>query len=280
MATTRRDDFFFKLIVITMVEFNKDFDKEENTYLLYTVQQCYGCFRCEKGKASVTADNQLEPSPDFPKHQCSRCSVARYCNRECQKLDWKAKHKEVCAMYCQNRDGGFCVPECLFGSDIISADMFDKAMVNRREAFLKTTKMEESDRFFLTVAVIAAIGNVLRLVIAVRFADANSVPVDVNHLVYEVVDEGDEAIANISRGSGELSVEALEKVYRHTENFCIDLKTDTGGRVWSMTLGRGLVNKGDELQERLMPTIGRVMMMPSMDYVMSDMMDAAMSGFK
>jgi hypothetical protein len=45
-----------------------------------------------------------------------------------------------------------------------------------------------------------------------------------------------------------------------------------------MTLGRGLVNKGDELQERLMPTIGRIMMMPSMDYVMSDMMDATMSG--
>jgi hypothetical protein len=46
----------------------------------------------------------------------------------------------------------------------------NKAMINRREAFLQT-EMEESLRFFLTVAVIAAHGNVLRLVIAVRFAD-------------------------------------------------------------------------------------------------------------
>jgi hypothetical protein len=52
----------------------------------------------------------------------------------------------------------------------------NKAMINRREAFLQT-EMEESLRFFLTVAVIAAHGNVLRLVIAVRFADKKLDPI-------------------------------------------------------------------------------------------------------
>lgn len=49
-----------------MVEFNKDFDKEVNKHLLYTVQQCYGCFRCEKARLSslrTTSWNQVQTFP-------------------------------------------------------------------------------------------------------------------------------------------------------------------------------------------------------------------------
>lgn len=35
---------------------------------------------------------------------CSQCHVAHYCSRECQKADWKAKHKFVCKKGAENRD--------------------------------------------------------------------------------------------------------------------------------------------------------------------------------
>lgn len=262
-----------------MAEFNQEFDKEVNEHLVFTIQQCIGCFQCGKGIASVGADNKLQQSPDFPKHQCSKCSVARYCNVDCQRKAWRTIHKEECAMYCQNRDAGhFCVAECLNGSGWLSPDVFDTAMRNRKEAFLQTLyEMKESINFFLTVAVIPALGGALRFVIAVRFTDSKHLPIDVNHLVYESIDKGEKSIALINQGSGELSPAALERVYQHTETFCDELVVETRGKVTSLTLGRGLVNKGKEFEERLKPISDSIITMPSMDYVMSDMMDATMS---
>ncbi|XP_074654961.1 uncharacterized protein LOC141908709 [Tubulanus polymorphus] len=31
------------------------------------------------------------------KHVCSRCKVARYCSKECQRTDWKDSHKKTCS---------------------------------------------------------------------------------------------------------------------------------------------------------------------------------------
>lgn len=50
------------------------------------------CYVCEKS------------SPDF---QCSVCKVARYCSKECQKLDWNTqRHKELCPIMIKQLNRG------------------------------------------------------------------------------------------------------------------------------------------------------------------------------
>jgi hypothetical protein len=42
---------------------------------------------------------------DTPPYQkCSGCSVPPYCSKECQKLDWKARHKAICKQAKEQRD--------------------------------------------------------------------------------------------------------------------------------------------------------------------------------
>jgi len=55
-----------------------------------------GCFYCHTKNAPMS---------------CSRCNFARYCNRDCQKKDWRGpntltynNHKELCGIYCANRN--------------------------------------------------------------------------------------------------------------------------------------------------------------------------------
>lgn len=262
----------------TMSTLDEDFDKEENEHLILTVQKTIGCFECEKGCA-ILVNGRYETPPDFPKNQCSKCSIARYCNRECQKKHWKSGHKEECAMYCQNRNANFCLPECLRGSNWINDDLFDAAMRNRKGAFLENmSKVNKTVSLALTVAVIGTMYGKVRFVIAARFMGSSTLPVDVNHLVYETIDEGEEALAMIKAGSGKVSEEAMELLYQHLEKFCVECQ-ENNGRVTSMTLGRGLSTKCEEFQERLAPISKSIIMMPSMDYVASDVMSETMAAF-
>ena len=38
----------------------------------------------------------------FPK--CTQCMQAHYCSRECQKSDWKARHKKICKTASEGRE--------------------------------------------------------------------------------------------------------------------------------------------------------------------------------
>lgn len=149
-----------------MAAFDKDFDKDLNKILLFTVQQSFGCFGCGKGKCSIE-ENELKPSPDFPQKTCSKCSVALYCNVDCQRKDWRKHHREECAQYCSNRDtGDFCMIECLRGSLWISDDDFETAMRDRKNAFFQA--ISNVVGLSLQAAVIPQFGK-LRFVIAANF---------------------------------------------------------------------------------------------------------------
>lgn len=52
----------------------------------------HGCFRTER-----------HDQPQFAR--CSRCKVAIYCGRECQRKDWTERHKQVCKSAAKKRDG-------------------------------------------------------------------------------------------------------------------------------------------------------------------------------
>ena len=84
------------------------------------------------------------------------------------------------------------------GSGWLSEEDFTLAMRDSKDAFLQelSKQMEESN-LGMTIAVIPQF-NSLRLVIGVRFVDADSFNIiDINHIVFEHVGEGTKAITNI-----------------------------------------------------------------------------------
>ena len=45
----------------------------------------------------IECDKSAKDLEDGKLQKCSRCRVARYCSKECQKRDWKyGQHKEIC----------------------------------------------------------------------------------------------------------------------------------------------------------------------------------------
>lgn len=58
-----------------------------------------GYYSCENRNCHRTETVDGEP---FEK--CSKCKLARYCGRECQIQDWKARHKKICKEAKKNHD--------------------------------------------------------------------------------------------------------------------------------------------------------------------------------
>ncbi|KAH7394349.1 hypothetical protein BKA66DRAFT_557395 [Pyrenochaeta sp. MPI-SDFR-AT-0127] len=64
------------------------------------------CAKCKK----TAAESQVSSLKN-----CARCKVTLYCNRECQKDDWKV-HKKICASQANAR-GAYVGPETVHSSD-------------------------------------------------------------------------------------------------------------------------------------------------------------------
>lgn len=147
---------------------------------------------------------------------------------------------------------------------------FSLTMHDRQDAFFKAIRADDDREgifFRAQVAVAAHIGQKVYLCILVSFTDTKLGVCEVNHLVYEAVDEGPEALAKINKGSGTMSLATFDRVIGHVNDFLRRCKK-AKARVLSMTLGRGLVNKLDEFQSRLEE--GDITMVPSADYAHSD----------
>ena len=64
------------------------------------------CFYCKKtGRPSTSTGNATLAAPSDHHHhenqklkRCSRCHIALYCSRECQKAHWKLGHKTHCSL--------------------------------------------------------------------------------------------------------------------------------------------------------------------------------------
>ncbi|KAL9189096.1 hypothetical protein ACHAXT_011586 [Thalassiosira profunda] len=82
---------------VTGWSFNREFDKDIVACVIAVVQASTGCFHCNGGGREMKG--------------CSKCKIARFCNKECQKASWKQgflgndeePHKERCPTLCAVR---------------------------------------------------------------------------------------------------------------------------------------------------------------------------------
>mmetsp|Transcript_46483 Transcript_46483/g.55901 ORF Transcript_46483/g.55901 Transcript_46483/m.55901 type:complete len:269 (+) Transcript_46483:59-865(+) len=263
--------------------FNPYFFESRGNELIAILQKSRGCFFCGR---------------PAPKSKCSRCKVAQYCNRDCQKNDWKPIHKELCSTWLENYgdgpadDASASVPICMKSVGYISSDeVLVDEMRQRQIAFMEEAGCRIEGRgLSLSVACIDMFQRI-RLVAAAHFYDGEPKIREVNRIMFECVDEGEEAMRRLypsSGGSGSLSTDVKERVVIHLTDFVRRLNK-YGIHVNSMTYGRGLMwLSGDEqVQETIEKHNGevneghcKIMYVASTDYAMEDTMGAAMSLFE
>ena len=69
--------------------------RDEGFNLLTFSRQKFARFQCEYDQKSCSYCNKVLPPEELK--TCIGCSTAKYCSRECQKKDWKPKHKAHCS---------------------------------------------------------------------------------------------------------------------------------------------------------------------------------------
>lgn len=86
---TCNHNFLYFFYPHTIRTFNQNFAEERENYLLDLVRENRGCFNVNCCDRSASK-------------RCSKCQVAVYCSRDCQREDWKRAHKTACKLYCDN----------------------------------------------------------------------------------------------------------------------------------------------------------------------------------
>ena len=192
---------------------------------------------------------------------CSRCRIARYCSKECQKAAWKAEytgvgHKNTCSNFSENlrpagmpADQGKCAAISAAGSSWISFGCGDydselqACLAAREKAFFVDTGVP--DVLHLTISCTVALDTV-RLGISATFHHGR--PMYAMDLVYASVDSGSQAEALLeTQPSGDLTpaarTRAMDEVVRFAE------RATAGGRgsdIKAILLGRGLIWLAEE----------------------------------
>ena len=192
---------------------------------------------------------------------CSRCKVARYCSKACQKAAWRAEftgvgHKDTCKTFLENlrpegetEDQGKCAAISAAGSSWISCgrghddDELQVCMEAREQAFLADTAVPGV--LHLLISCTNAL-NTVRLGISASFFKGR--PMYAMDLVYMTLDEGAHAEALIEqRPSGTLRpaarARAMDTIVQFAERAAAAGK---GGHIKAILLGRGLPWLADE----------------------------------
>jgi len=206
-------------------EFNRHFCHDQDKELIEILRRVYGCFSCGKPK---------------PKSTCSKCKVVKYCNRECQRKDWK-RHKGECDTWCENYGNSVAIPICLRSCGFTNDTDFIQQMRHRQKYFMEEAQRVEVKAISMTIACVEMFDSV-RLVAEANFMDKGRNMQQVSHVIYETVDKGEEASRNLyplTGGSGSVSTNAKKLVIKHVEDFVTGLN-EHDVQVTTMTFGRGV----------------------------------------
>jgi hypothetical protein len=192
---------------------------------------------------------------------CSRCKVARYCSKACQKAAWKAEftgvgHKDTCKTFLENlrpegvpEDHGKCAAISAAGSSWLSCgpgdydDELQECLEAREAAFWADPALPSV--LHLTISCTNALDTV-RLGISATFHHGR--PMYAMDLVYASVDEGPRAAALLDQGpSGTLApaarARAVDAIVRFGERAAAAGK---GASIKAILLGRGVTWLADE----------------------------------
>ena len=227
--------------------YDPNFHKEVGDKLIEEVQEIVGCFEC---------------GTPAPKLRCSRCKLAKYCNAECQKTDWKKTHKSLCKTYLENRvssdnPGGDPVPILLKSVGLISEPMFVKAMNKRRDLFLEAAASQKCEgkttlSMDFTCSVVDMFDK-LRIVADASFqfsANSNRRKIVVPHILVKVLNDNQAVIRACHQNDGQISDEAFAKVLEAWVVFHKQL-CESNVKIGTLACGNGLVNRIDELKYKL-----------------------------
>lgn len=225
--------------------YDPGFDKDLGDKLVDEVQEVVGCFEC--GASS-------------PKLRCSRCKLAKYCNPNCQKVDWKKTHKSLCKTYLESRAAnvypeGDAVPILLKSVGLISEAMFVDAMRQRRDSFLNLALKSSSQNpvtMNFTCSVVDMFDK-LRIVADATFVvlvDNKKQKTVTPHILVEVVDDDPAAIKACHQTGGNLSDATFAKVVDTLATFYGQLRKSNIS-LMILACGNGLVTRLDELKHKL-----------------------------
>mmetsp|Transcript_76913 Transcript_76913/g.223333 ORF Transcript_76913/g.223333 Transcript_76913/m.223333 type:complete len:253 (-) Transcript_76913:37-795(-) len=252
-----------------MPPFDMDFAKKTEDHIVGVIQSTYGCFHCNLG--GDLRPNTKKDAKNLKK--CTKCGIARYCSKECQVQDWKTNHREQCNNFCENRaDGGFCFAECLRGSHFLDERTFQTSMQGRQQAFFQALQTQEQrPNFNLIVTCFEGHDEQVVLAVTVNFIDDDWEMRKIDHLVFEGVDQGQNAVRDINRGTGEISSETLQRVCDRVGNLCREMNQH--GQVSSILLGRAIFKHLDNFKAHVEQVLGHnVHVTPDMAYAMRDML--------
>jgi hypothetical protein len=237
--------------------FDKEFDKQIGDVLIASVQERMGCFFCESPGAANT---------------CGRCKVAVYCNRDCQRNDWKKdRHKHLCEVYCDNAKQE-AVPICLKSCHYITEVDFVVAMADRQWLFLEEMSKGECDldrKMAFQTAVIYNLRGIY-LMGAPTFVDGGFNRHMINHIICIPLDDAtDEIKGLLYQGSGKISTFIRERVIETWVTF-LQSARQHNCEIISITVGRGLMDfaeKKSDFKAQLAEKGFNPIIVPSSDYL-------------
>ena len=223
--------------------YDPNFDKAFGEQLITAVQKQKGCFACGKSCVSL--------------NKCSRCKVAIYCDKRCQKADWKTTHKEHCSIYMENKDlggptGEAPMPLLLRSIHLLSDDSFRAGMDTRLDLFAalaSNSDQKGSICISFAGAVVPTFGKLQLLVDGSFFNDVTGEVVRVPHLLVKVVDDDEKAVKRWLPNKT-LSKKAFDKLVGIWAGL-INRLQKAGIETTGITCGSGMVFRVDELEEKL-----------------------------
>lgn len=175
--------------------FDPEFDASLVEILIQALQRG-GCFFCDKRGASS---------------KCSRCKIAVYCDKECQRKGWYENgHKYNCKCFCGELKEQETMIFALRSAGWLAEEQFMMVTNKRRDLLLSMiSSLPEKPSVSFTSSVIEILGS-LRLVGTIAFYDAHKDEMreirDV--FIHPVAEATPEARHRLYDGSGTITKEA------------------------------------------------------------------------
>jgi MYND finger len=223
--------------------YNPAFADAHGNLLIAACQASMGCFECGAKNAEK---------------RCSRCQIAIYCSKTCQKSDWKKNHKVCCGVYMDNKepqtpgDRGSPVPVLLTSIGLMGEEDFCLEMQYRLKLFLimASESQEKPVPMAFACAIVPMFRKLRWIVEATFWDDETRVIRRVPQLVVEPVESDQAALEAFGEQTLDISEPAFDAMAALFANFFVQLE-EAGIETTAITCGKGIGHRLEELEAKL-----------------------------